>query len=430
MSRFVARVISPTIRRLLAWCLLLAIAAAHAADGDLDPAFISAINGARSIALQSNGKIVAATGSGTAQVTRLNANGSLDGNIGQNCGVGICSVDFVTVAPDDRILAAGIYENFNGSGFPVFNILNASGSSYQAVAHSGVSFVLTAHVLSDGKIIVAGSSLGAPGHAFNLPGQNVGPGVTRLLADSSVDNSFNPGGGINSYSYIYALAVQSDGKYIIGGDFTAYNGVARNRIARINTDGTLDTSFGPGAGVNGNVQAITVQPNGQIIIAGSFSAVNGFAINGIARLNSDGTLDAQFDPGAGVAGSVSAVLLQPDGRILVGGSNGLVRLHPDGSRDTSFVSGVTGQVNSLVMQSDAKILVVGDNYISRLLNSLDVDNDGVSDAIDNCPSISNADQLDVDSDGIGDICDVMPSDTDNDGFDNVSDNCPYVFNTT
>ncbi|HSC75162.1 MAG TPA: thrombospondin type 3 repeat-containing protein [Pseudomonadales bacterium] len=338
-------------------------------DGGMDQGFVSTIGGAKSIALQSDGKIVAARGANTSEVARLNVNGSLDANFGPACGIGICSLDFVTVAPDDYMLSAGTYKNFNGSGFPGFAKHDALGSSSQDLAHNDVSFVLTASVLNDGKIIVAGSSWVHPYYPFNVYWQTSPvPGITRLLADGSVDSGFNPGGGVDGY--ISTLAVQSDGEYVIGGNFTTYNGTARNGIARIDSSGALDTSFDPGAGVNGDVRAIAVQPDGKIIIAGNFSAVGGFTISGIARLNSNGTRDEQFNLDAGVSGPVSAFLLQPDGRILVGASNGFVRLLADGSLDASFVSGIVGQVNSIVMQPDGKVVVAGDGYIVRLFTGL------------------------------------------------------------
>ena len=106
--------------------------------------------------------------------------------------------------------------------------------------------------------------------------------------------------------------MQSNGKVVIGGYFTSVNGTAINYLARLNSDGSLDTSFGNGqAGVNGTVYAMALQSDGKLIVAGGFYAVNGTSHNGIARLNNDGTLDTAFGNGlAGASGTVSSVALQ------------------------------------------------------------------------------------------------------------------------
>src|SRR5262249_40113691 len=88
-------------------------------------------------------------------------------------------------------------------------------------------------------------------------------------------------------STVYALAVQPDGKLLLGGFFTQVNGTPRARIARLNADGSLDTSFDPGSGANNFVQALAVQPDGKVLLGGGFSQVNGTPRNTIARLNGD-----------------------------------------------------------------------------------------------------------------------------------------------
>src|SRR5205814_1814819 len=114
-----------------------------------------------------------------------------------------------------------------------------------------------------------------------------------------LDPSFNPGTGPNDY--VQAVAVQSDGKTLIGGQFTSVNGTTRNRIARLNVDGGVDLTFDPGGGANGRVNAILVQPNGRILIGGSFITVDGTTRTNVARLNANGSLDASFDPGTAIA---------------------------------------------------------------------------------------------------------------------------------
>jgi uncharacterized delta-60 repeat protein len=197
---------------------------------------------------------------------------------------------------------------------------------------------------------------------------------TLLQAQTPVD-SFNPGAN-NS---VRAVALQPDGRILVGGTFTKIGGggfgaTTRNRIARLNTDGSVDNTFNPGA--NNDVIAFAVQPDGKIVVSGLFTTMGGGGTgtttrNRIARLNSDGSLDTSFNPGANSA--VQALALQPDGKILVGGSfttlggggtgatfrNFIGRLNADGSVDTGFNPGADGSIDTIAVQSDGNILLGG-----------------------------------------------------------------------
>jgi hypothetical protein len=112
----------------------------------------------------------------------------------------------------------------------------------------------------------------------------------------------------------------------VGGQFTA-NGAGG--ITRLNPDGTLDEDFDPGTGTDEGVGSVAVDPDGRVLIVGDFGAVDGVARNRIARLNADGSLDEDFDPGTGADRPIRSVVVQPDGKVLVGGEfrvfNGLAR---------------------------------------------------------------------------------------------------------
>jgi uncharacterized delta-60 repeat protein len=163
-------------------------------------------------------------------------------------------------------------------------------------------------------------------------------------------------------------------KILIGGDFTSVNGFGRVGLAKLNSDGNLDTSFN--ANLDGPVYAIAIQPNGQILIGGSFTHVGNASRNRIARLNgSDGSLDSSFDPGSGVESpgvpdpSVNCIAVSPTGEIVIGGQFTKVggetrarvaKLSPNGAV-TSFNPGTgpNGSVLSLALQADGKVLVAG-----------------------------------------------------------------------
>ena len=112
----------------------------------------------------------------------------------------------------------------------------------------------------------------------------------------------------------------ADGKILVAGDFNHINQTERNRIARLNPDGSVDATFNPGAGPNTGIRCLALQPDGKLLIGGVFTSVDGAARNRIARLKNDGSLDAAFDPGQGANEVVRWVTPQADGKVvMVGG---------------------------------------------------------------------------------------------------------------
>lgn len=232
-------------------------------------------------------------------------------------------------------------------------------------------------VLPDGNILIAGWFSQLQDAAFDL--YNYGR-IARLLPNGSIDTGFNPGSGANAV--VYALARQADGKVLIGGDFSSFNGVARGRIARLHPDGSLDTSFAIGSGANGTVYAILPQPDGRILVGGAFTSYDGSAAEYLVRLNADGSRDTGFTGpnfGGDTGWRVNCLALQADGKCLVGGSfyfsgspfkAGLCRVLSSGALDTGFngiaegahLAGNTGSlrdIEHLAIQPDGKILIVG-----------------------------------------------------------------------
>src|SRR5262249_6756822 len=122
----------------------------------------------------------------------------------------------------------------------------------------------------------------------------------------SLDTSFDPGTGVDQS--VYSILVQSDGKLVIAGDFTTFNGTPRKGIARLNKDGSLDQGFDPGSGPNDALNAAAAQGD-KIIIAGYFTAIGTTAQGYVARLNTNGTLDTNFNSGTGANGPVLALVV-------------------------------------------------------------------------------------------------------------------------
>jgi uncharacterized delta-60 repeat protein len=195
--------------------------------------------------------------------------------------------------------------------------------------------------------------------------------LTATIRGQSAVDDFDP----NANGAVNAVALQPDGKVLIGGAFTMLspNGgppVTRNHIARLNPDGTLDTAFNPIANASGStVYTFALQTDGKILVGGAFSMLGGQPRNHIARLNPDGTLDTGFDPGAfGTNSGVYSIAVQTDGKILVGGNfatiggqarNGLARVDATTGLADSFNANSDNYVDTVVLQPDGKILVSG-----------------------------------------------------------------------
>jgi uncharacterized delta-60 repeat protein len=170
---------------------------------------------------------------------------------------------------------------------------------------------------------------------------------------------------------VESVVVQPDGKLLVGGGFGTYQGQPAKALARLNADGTLDASFALGTGFNDNVQSLAVQADGKVLVGGFFTSYQGQPANNLIRLNADGSRDAGFALGAGFDQVVLSVAVQADGKVLVGGgfstyqgtpANLLARLNADGRLDTSFATGTgfnSATVNSVVVQADGKVLAAG-----------------------------------------------------------------------
>jgi uncharacterized delta-60 repeat protein len=211
----------------------------------------------------------------------------------------------------------------------------------------------------DGKIIFVGIFTSYSGIPFNR--------IVRINSDASVDDTFNIGTGFNNGAAI--VSIQPDGKILVGGGFTSYNGTPANKIIRLNSDGTVDGTFNIGTGFDLTVWAIEFQSDGKILVGGDFTQYNGNSHPHLIRLNSNGSVDNTFDLGTGLNDTVYDIVLQNDGKTIILGDfttvDGnshvrIVRLNDDGSIDNTFNSGTgfNGTVYSGLLDED-KILAVG-----------------------------------------------------------------------
>ena len=333
----------------------------------LDPTFqtkTSIDNFIRAIAVQADGKIVVGGGFENVEgieckrIARLNADGTFD----KNFAAALNNVPYsVVVTPaDGKILLGGDFNDISGQACKSIARLVSDGSvdpEFHRWTDTEGSLRSIA-VQPDGKIIVAGN--------FRMIHGAKKYHIARLNPDGSLDDKFKVGAS----GAIWPVVLQSDDKILIGGDFNAVDGVKRQRIARLNSDGQLDKDFNPGGGANGWVYAIAVQKDGRIVIGGDFTEFSGRPRNRVARLESDGSLDATFNPGAGPDSGIRSVVIQGDQKIVLGGVfkyfndvplNHIARLNFNGSVDSSFDSGTgfNDVVRTLALQMDGKILVAG-----------------------------------------------------------------------
>ncbi len=255
--------------------------------------------------------------------------------------------------PNGKLILAG-GRNFGEKG----NLarLNADGTLDEAFSPGLNSDVYSVVVLPDGKLIASG-----------------GFGMVRINTDGTTDATYDP----NPDSIVRSMALQPDGKLLVCGYFESFTPghvgapqLAR-KLARLNPNGTLDTTFSVPAGYA--VQSIALQSDGKIVIGGPFEIWPNSEPSGLlARLNSNGSLDASFQPNVLRDPvnwpSITALMIQSNGDILFSGSmatvggvqrTNIARIHPDGSLDASFTVSLDGQVYSCVEQSNGDILLTG-----------------------------------------------------------------------
>jgi uncharacterized delta-60 repeat protein len=293
------------------------------------------------------------------------------------------AVNAVIPQPDGKVIVVGRFTQANNVGrnrIARFNFNGSLDTSFDP--GTGADAEITAAVLQpDGRIVVAGLFTSFNGFMHK--------GVCRLNTNGSVDQTFGLGAGIDNAAL--ALALQSDGRILVGGQFSQVDLTQRFNLARLNTNGSVDLTFDPGNGPSGDVNAIVIQPDGAIIIGGTFIGYNGFARGGIARVLANGVLDPSFDSGVGTGGNVFALALQHNGQIVLGGRfvqyaginrTFIARVFSNGSLDLGFNPVPDDWVQSLAVEPDDRILVggfftvingVGRSRIARLNTTGSVD---------------------------------------------------------
>lgn len=327
-------------------------------------------NNVKCITIQSNSNILVGgnftTYNGTSNINyivRLDSGGTIDPTF--NTGSGFDGVvRCIKVQPDGKILVGGDFTSYNGTTSWSLIRLDSGGTIDTTFGSLFNGYVYSIDLQSDGKIIAGGNF-----STFNsLPQQH----IIRLNTNGTKDSSFTIGDGFSHI--VTCVKVLTDDKIMIGGNFTTYSGITSNRIVKLNSGGTIDTSFITNDGFNNMVLDINVISSNVITINGSFTQYGGTLVNNIIRLNTDGTRDTGFTIGNGFDSAVNTIDLQSDGRIIVGGLFNtynsvyqyyISRLESNGTLDTSFNTSpgydfFDYPVNYIKVQSDNKILVGGE----------------------------------------------------------------------
>ncbi len=316
-----------------------------------------------SLALLSDGSVIVGgrftqvNGLNRSYLTKLRPDGSLDPSFSVNVSG---QIYVLRVQSDGKILIVGDFTSVNGfnlpSGFSKFVRLQPNGEldlSFAPGAQPSGSGVI--QLLPTGKILIITAFNDTEGAPRNR--------VTRLNSDGSIDESFSNSASITSkYDSIYGMALQEDGKILVIGNISSVGGVSRSGAARLLPDGLVDETFAPPTTISAP-SSMALQADGKILLAGLVKNVNFTGVYGIIRLLPNGANDGSFN----ATGNGSIMGIQTDGRIWVSGTNGINnsswngfrRLLPDGTEDDTMDVRASSTVSNLTQTSNGSILVAG-----------------------------------------------------------------------
>jgi uncharacterized delta-60 repeat protein len=281
------------------------------------------------------GSFYSSQGTAPAYLARLTTNGAVDP--GFNLGLYVDGpINAVAIQPNGKILIAGTFSVVDGQVRRTVARLNSNGTldaGFDACVAGSPDGAYAMKLLDDGKILVSGY--------FTFSTGVFRDGIARLNTNGDIDPDFAPEPGVNFGAAIYSIAVRENGNILIGGNFSSYHFSSRSGVAQLlPSSGGVDDEFNPGTGINdgSSVYSLALLNNDKVVVGGNFTQFNNETRYGIARLNTDGSLDATCDAGAGEAPRISTCAVAADGTVLAGGffssigsvnQNALVRLKAD-----------------------------------------------------------------------------------------------------
>lgn len=315
-----------------------------------------------------------------AGLARISQGGSLDSSFTNQISLLLAlqvGVQCIAVQTNGQVVLGGSFSRFNTSDWchsiARINADDTMDTNFDRAYTNGAETINCLALQPDGKIVVAATTDWQAGSNGTL---------YRINSDGTLDTNFSATVSTSWGHYcLYSVGLQPDTKLVILGTFTTVDNQACTNLARLNADGSLDTTFlQPNFAYRGSYNineaggTLLIQPDGKILIGGWFDHVDGQAHTNIVRLNADGSLDTNFNAQADFSScyGVQSLALQTDGRILVGHDSvtfdgqpnrGVTRLNVDGTLDSSFRTNLflyAEVIYSLALQADARIMVGGE----------------------------------------------------------------------
>lgn len=308
---------------------------------------------------------------------RLNSDGTLDASFNPTFdaevtdllaypgGSVVAGGSFTSVQPAGSVLVGGTFATVSGVKVNNLALFSGDGSVSSTFLPNPNGTVYATQVLADGRYVIAGAFTSVADAAGNRVTRNR---LVRFSSSNVLDTTFNP----NADDEVHALALQADGKLLIGGKFKNVGGVGHSYLARVDAAGSVDSSFNPS--VTGDVTGILVQADQRILVLSAGSGVR----NIVSRLNADGSADSTFPATNAGSAPINAIALQTDGKIVIGGgfnadapvsaplsTSGagakkyLARLNADGTLDLTLTATPSGAVTAIMISPDGKIMIGG-----------------------------------------------------------------------
>ncbi len=345
--------------------LLLFPAAVYSQTAQLDTTFNTgsgANAGINELIIQPDHKVIVAgmfvdfNGTSAGRIIRLMPDGEIDSTWITSGGGADFDVRGMSLQPDGKVLIGGIFDFYNGATANQLVRLDSDGNiDTTFVVGVGPNNEVQGITVNTNRAVI---------HGFFSEYQGTPvPGFAVLQMNGSLDSSFVL--PTESFISLSDFQILSNDQLYLGGNFTTYNGQTVNRIVRLNPNGSIDTTFNTGTGLDAMVRRLLLQDNGDILVAGTFNEYNGSPVSSLIRLRPNGDRDTNFNAVVPLFATLNALAIDTAGHIYMSGSDAgipfLKRLLPDGSEDPGFNTGTgfNGGITQLAHQSNNKLIAVG-----------------------------------------------------------------------
>lgn len=345
--------------------LLLCPAVLFAQPASLDTTFSigsGANHGINEIIIQPDDKVIVAgmfssfNGTTANRIIRLMPDGATDITWNSTGGGADFDIRASALQPDGKVLIGGIFSTYNGVAANRLVRLDSAGNTDPAFAvGAGPNNEVQGITVNNNRVVIQGF--------FNQYQGTPVPNFAVLQMNGALDTSFSMPS--ESFISVRDFHILPNDQLYLGGNFVTYNGQVVKRIVRLNPDGSIDTSFNTGSGLDAMVSRLLVQNNGDVLVAGTFSTYNGSPVSRLIRLKPNGDRDTSFNAVVPSIATIAALTIDTAGRVYLTGSDAgmlfLKRLLPDGSPDPAFNTGTgfNGNITQIAHQSNQKVLVTG-----------------------------------------------------------------------